>query len=361
MTKERANSASIPSVFYIFNFIKNFPLITIQPFDTTQDGRSVSLVILKNPSGMEAHFITYGAILQRLIVPDAGDYTDVVLGYNDLITYENDTYFLGQLIGRNANRIAHAEVVLDGKKVALSANEGTNQLHGGFEGFGKKIWNVAELDDEVVFSYMSKDGEEGFPGNLLTKMFVKLTDANELVMRLEATTDQETIVNLTRHEYFNLNPNSGKGIAEHTLQINGGGILPKNENNVPTGEVLQIEGTPFDLQKSKALAGSLSKLDGGFDHNYVLEKYSDEVPAAILVAPGGSPKLEVHCTQPGLQFYSAAGIGAVPNKYGAIQGPSPALCLEPQYFPDSPNHPNFPSTVLRPDAVYRHEIRYKFL
>ncbi|MEE3226506.1 MAG: galactose-1-epimerase, partial [Bacteroidota bacterium] len=147
-------------------------MITIKPFDTTQDGHPVLSVKLKNSSGMEAHFITYGAILQRLIVPDAGGFTDVVLGYNDLHSYEEDTFFMGQLVGRSANRIANATVSLDGKKVALSANEGTNHLHGGFEGFGKKIWEVAELEDEVVFSYLSIDGEEGYPGNLETKMFV---------------------------------------------------------------------------------------------------------------------------------------------------------------------------------------------
>ena len=336
-------------------------MITIKPFDTTQDGRPVLSVKLKNSSGMEAHFITYGAILQRLIVPDAGGFTDVVLGYNNLHSYEEDTFFMGQLVGRSANRIANATVSLDGKKVALSANEGTNHLHGGFEGFGKKIWEVAELEDEVVFSYLSKDGEEGYPGNLETKMFVKLTEENALEMRLEATTDKETIVNLTRHEYFNLNPSSGEGIAKHQLLINGEGILPKTEQNVPDGSVKPVENTPFDLRELRFLEQPLAQLEGGFDHNYVLEKYSKEVPAAVLAAPSGTPKMEFYCTQPGIQFYSANGIEKVENKTGTIQGPSPALCLEPQFFPDTPNHPNFPSTVLKPGEQYKHTITYKFL
>ncbi|WP_051621391.1 aldose epimerase family protein [Leeuwenhoekiella sp. MAR_2009_132] len=336
-------------------------MITIQPFDKTQDGRAVLSIQLKNASGMEAHFLSYGAILQKLIVPtNTGSFKDVVLGFEDLKSYEEDTSFIGQLVGRNANRIALGAVAIDGKKVSLSANEGNNQLHGGFESFGKKLWEVENLGDEVVFSYTSIDGEEGFPGNLKTQFFVKLQEDNELVMRFEAKTDKETIVNLTRHEYFNLEAGDSDSIKNHHLKINASHYLPKTPANVPSGELRALANTAFDLQKETHLKEAIAAIEGGYDHNYVLNQNRGQQPAAILMNSDKKLQLHLHCTQPGLQFYSANGMTNFKGKGVSLKGPSVALCLEPQHFPDTPNHENFPTTVLKPNAVYEHQIRYKF-
>ncbi len=309
---------------------------------------------------MEAHFLTYGAILQRLIVPLGSEPTDVVLGYEDLISYENDNYFIGQLVGRNANRIANARVTLDRKTVKLSANEGENQLHGGFESFGKKIWEVTNLRDAVLFTYTSPDGEEGFPGTLETKFYVKLEEDNTLLMRFEATTDKETIVNFTRHEYFNMDAAAGNNIINHRLQIQADQYLPKTDKNVPSGELKAVAGSPFDLREITHLEEAIAAIDGGFDHNFVLNENRGDAPAAVLFSPNGKLKMELYCTQPGIQFYSANGITDFKGKHGKIPGSCSGLCLEPQHFPDTPNHEHFPTTVLKPGEQYGHEIRYTF-
>ncbi|PHR97907.1 MAG: galactose-1-epimerase [Leeuwenhoekiella sp.] len=347
-------------MYFLYLGFKTILLITIQPFSETRDGQAVYSVKLKNKAGMEAHFLTYGAILQRLIVPTGSTKTDVVLGYEDLGSYEEDNYFIGQLVGRNANRIANAEAVLDGKKVQLSANEGKNQLHGGFESFGKKVWSVTDLGDAVLFTYTSPDGDEGFPGNLETKFYVKLEEDNTLAMRYEATTDKETIVNLTRHEYFNMDAASGNGITHHQLQINASAYLPKTPQNVPSGELKAVADSPFDLQKPVELKERIAALEGGFDHNFVLNEDRDDAPAAQLISPDGKLKMELYCTQPGIQFYSANGIADFEGKHGKIAGNCPGLCLEPQHFPDAPNHEHFPTTVLKPSQRYEHDIRYTF-
>ncbi|MFI8378551.1 aldose epimerase family protein [Leeuwenhoekiella sp. NPDC079379] len=336
-------------------------MITIKPFDKTQNGHTVLSIQLKNTAGMEAHFLSYGAILQKLIVPtNNGSLKDVVLGFEDLKSYEEDTAFIGQLVGRNANRIAQATVTLDSKKVQLSANEGTNQLHGGYESFGKKLWEVENLGDEVVFSYTSIDGEEGFPGNLKTEFFVKLQEDNELVMRFEAKTDKETVVNLTRHEYFNLEAENTDSIENHHLKINASQYLPKTEVNVPSGELRSVVNTAFDLQKETYLKDAIAAIEGGYDHNYILNQNRGKQPAAILMSSDKKLQLHLDCTQPGLQFYSANGMANFTGKGVSLKGPSVALCLEPQHFPDTPNHDNFPTTVLKPNDVYEHQITYKF-
>ena len=335
-------------------------MITIQTFSETQDGQAVYSVILKNKSGMEAHFLTYGAILQRLIVPAGSSTKDVVLGYEDFKSYETDSLFIGPLVGRNANRIANAEVTLNGKKVNLSANEGKNQLHGGFESFGKKIWAVTDLGDAVLLTYTSPDGDEGYPGNLEVKFYVKLEENNSLRMRYEASTDKETIVNLTRHEYFNMDAASGNGILDHSLQIEAETYLPKTAKNVPTGELKEVVQTPFDLRKPSHLKEAVGSIDGGFDHNFVLNKDRGDAPAALVIAPDDKLRMQLFCTQPGIQFYSANGISEFKGKHGTITGGCPGLCLEPQHFPDTPNHAHFPTTVLKPGELYAHDIIYKF-
>lgn len=336
-------------------------MITIQPFSQTRDGRSVSKILLKNKAGMEAHFLSYGVILQKLIVPETSEhFRDVVLGFDDLKSYEEDQSFIGQFVGRNANRIANAEITLEGQKVKLTANEGSNQLHGGFESFGKKIWEVENLGDAVVFSYTSVDGEEGFPGTLKTQFFVKLKEDNNLEMRFESKTDKETIVNLTRHEYFNLDEGASDSIKTHQLKINARMYLPKTVLNVPSGVMQPVLDSAFDLQESTVLKERIEEIEGGFDHNYVLAENRNEEPAAILISPNQKLKLEIYCSQPGIQFYSANSMTNFKGKGISIKGPSAALCLEPQHFPDTPNHDNFPTTVLKPASVYRHQINYKF-
>ena len=309
---------------------------------------------------MEAHFLSYGAILQRLIVPAGSSSRDVVLGFEDLESYEKDSSFIGQLVGRNANRIAGAAVTLDGKPVQLTANEGENQLHGGFESFGKKIWAVTDLGDAVLFTYTSADGEEGFPGTLETKFYVKLEEDHTLLMRFEAVTDKETIVNLTRHEYFNLDADSGTGIQDHKLKIAAEEYLPKTAKNVPSGEFASVADTAFDLRDITPLKPAIAAIDGGFDHNFVLDVNRGEAPAAVLIAPEGKLKMQLFCTQPGLQFYSANGMTNFKGKNRLISGNCAGLCLEPQHYPDAPNHDNFPSTVLKPFERYEHDIRYTF-
>ena len=335
-------------------------MISIKPFDNTQDGHVVLQVRLNNSAGMEAHFLSYGAILQRLLVPDkSGNKRDVVLGFEDLKSYEADTSYIGQLVGRNANRIANAQIELDNKKIALTANEGKNQLHGGFESFGKKVWEVTNLGDEVVFSYLSADGEEGFPGELETKFFVKLTNDNTLVMRYEAKTDKETIVNLTRHEYFNLDAGLTDSVLGHQLRINAESYLPINKDNIPTGQVLPVAETPLDLREDKKVSEFINRMQGGFDHNFVLNNHGNK-PAAVLSSSDNNLKMELYCSQPGLQFYSADGMVDFHGKNMNIPGPSAALCLEAQHFPDTPNHDNFPTTILKPNQLYSHHLSYKF-
>lgn len=327
-------------------------------FGTTKEGQSVYRFCLVSKNGLEAHVLNYGGILQKLLIPqEKGNPIDVVLGFNDLLQYEDENPFFGSIIGRNANRIAKSEIFIDGKKIQLTSNEGDTQLHGGISGFGNKTWDFEIEGEKLILNYISPDGEEGYPGNLKVEATFEWQE-NELVFKHKAVTDKKTVVNLTRHEYFNLSEDPN--IAQHQLMINADTYLPKKAGDIPTGELKSVEKTVMDFRKMAVLGDKLEQKEGGFDHNYILNKRTADEPAAVLISPSGTIKLRMFCTQPGLQFFSAADIGEWRGKYGTITAKAPALCLEAQHFPDAPHHTHFPSTILAPGDVYKQEIKYQF-
>jgi len=327
-------------------------------FGTTKDGQEVYRFCLTSKKGMEAHVLNYGATIQKLLIPQKnGEFIDCVLGFNELAQYEAVNPFFGCIVGRNANRIAKSEIFIDGHKIQLTSNEGKAQLHGGVVGFGKKNWDFEVEDEKLILTYISPNGEEGYPGNLQVKVSFEWQE-DTLVFNHQAVTDKKTVVNLTRHEYFNLSED--KNILGHQLMINADEYLPKNECGIPTGELKSMEKTVMDFRKSAVLGDKLAHIEGGFDHNYVLSERNSEEPAAVLISPEGTIKLRLFCTQPGLQFFSAADIGEWRGKYGAIAAKAPALCLEAQHFPDTPHHEHFPSTILAPGEIYEQEIKYQF-
>lgn len=327
-------------------------------FGTTKDGQDVYKFCLTSKNGIEAHILTYGAIIQKILMPKKdGHSVDVVLGFNELWQYEGKNPFFGSIIGRNANRIAHSEIFIDGETILLNPNEGKAQLHGGADGFGRKNWDYEIDGDELILTYISQDGEEGYPGNLQVRASFMWQD-DTLIFNHQAVTDKKTVVNLTRHEYFNLSDEAN--ILNHKLQINADYYLPKTTGHIPTGEIKTVENTVMDLRKLTLLEDKLDKIEDGFDHNYVLNDRPPGTPAAVLISPRGDIKLNLFCTQPGLQFFSAADIGKWEGKYGNISANSPALCLEAQHFPDTPHHKHFPSTILAPGEIYEQEIKYEF-
>lgn len=330
--------------------------ITKTSFGFTASGEEIFKFILENPLGLRVEVLTYGATIQKLYVPnETAGTVDVVLGFDTLQEYEAPHPYLGSFIGRNANRLKK-EVVIEGKKIALSVNEGENQLHGGIKGFDKRVWDAVMKDDSLELSLDSEDGDQGFPGNLKVKITFKLVGLR-LEMQLSATTDQPTIANFTRHDYFNLCSGVKKAVVHHKLQIHGASYTELDGNMITTGHLLPVAGTPYDFTEVKAVGDA----DEGFDLNYALDKTSNKLRLAAQVwAPDSDITLKVHCTQPGLQFFSAKSIMLASGKKGYLALESPGLCLEPQYFPNSPSHSHFPSTILLPSEVYEEQIVYDF-
>lgn len=326
---------------------------------------------LTNPHGLELRVLTYGGTIVSLTVPDRyGRSADVVLGHDSLEDYRNDTSYFGAIIGRFANRIAGARFTVDGKSYRLTANNGPNHLHGGRVGFDRVVWRAAPFrtDDSagVNLSYTSPDGEEGYPGNLDVRVRYSVSEGNELVVDSLATTDQPTPVNLTQHSCFNL---AGAGdILGHLLRINAALMTPVDENQIPTGQLAPVDGGPFDFRTLTAIGHRIANDDEqlergrGYDHNFVLKREGPGlVHAAQLVEPTSGRTLDVYTTEPGLQFYSGNFIdGRVPGKTGRVYGPRSGLCLETQHYPDSPNQPGFPSTLLRPGEEYRSRTVFAF-
>ncbi|OLC98071.1 MAG: galactose-1-epimerase [Acidobacteria bacterium] len=349
--------------------------ITKSSFGKTPDGEPVDLYLLKNKNGVEVAITTYGGAVVSLKVSDRnGKLGDVVLGYDSLEGYENDKAYLGAIVGRYANRIAHAQFILDGKTYTLAKNNGENSLHGGIKGFNKKVWTAKAIpgkyDQSLELSYLSKDGEEGFPGNLKVTVTYMLMDSNKLRIEYSATTDKKTVVNLTNHSYFNLaGPGSGD-ILGHILQIEADKFTPVDSNLIPTGELRDVAGTPFDFRKPTAIGGRIDsddeqiKLGGGYDHNFVLrswEKPSGGTPVARVVERKSGRVLEVWTTLPGMQLYTGNFLdGTTKGKGGIAYTRRSAFCLETQYYPNSPNQPKFPSPVLRPGEHYHAMTLYKF-
>lgn len=321
---------------------------------------------LTNSSGMEADILNYGGTITKLLVPDKnGKMGDVVLGFENFSGYmqKNDPY-IGALVGRYANRIANAKFTLDGKTYKLAPNNFGNSLHGGNVGFDKVIWNVEKIgDSSLKLTYLSKDGEEGYPGNLNAQVVYTLSADNSLKIDYTATADKPTPVNLTNHSYFNLSAGKDSTIVNHVLQLNADKYTPVNDQLIPTGQIADVKGTPMDFTIAKAIGKDIDKVKGGFDHNWILNKNGDGLQqAATVYDPGSGRFMEVFTTQPGIQFYSGNFLnGSLQiTKQGQIYIPHAGLCLETQHYPDSPNQPSFPGTILKPGETYRQTTVYKF-
>jgi len=339
----------------------------------TADGQPVDLYTLTSSHGMEVRAMTYGGIILSLRVPDRnGKLDDVVLGFDKLEPYfENKAYF-GAIIGRYGNRIGGAKFKLNGVEYNLAKNAAPNTLHGGWKGFNKANWQAKSFENSkgvgVVFSYLSKDGEEGYPGNLNTTVTYTLTDKNEIIFDYDATTDKATVLNLTEHSYFNL-AGEGKGdILNHEVMINAGRFTPVDESVIPTGELRSVKGTPLDFTKSTAVGLRINDkyeqliIGHGYDHSFVIDRKNDGLAlAARVYEPSSGRVMEVYTTQPAVQFYTSNYLdGTIVGKNGHAYPKNGALCLETQHFPDSPNHPDFPTTVLQPGQTFRSTTVYKF-
>jgi aldose 1-epimerase len=347
---------------------------TKKSFGKTPDGQPVDLYVLTNKSGAEVSITNYGGAVVSLKVPDRnGKLADVVLGYDNVDGYVADKSYFGALVGRYGNRIGHARFVLDGKSYTLAKNNGDNSLHGGVRGFNKALWAAkilpAKDGQSLELSYLSKDGEEGFPGNLKVTVIYTLADANALKIEYAATTSKKTVVNLTNHAYFNLAGQGSGDVLGHLLTIQADKFTPVDSGLIPTGELRDVAGTPFDFLKSTAIGARIDqddeqlKLGGGYDHNFVLRRaaYVEEAPAARVVEPASGRVMEVWTTEPGIQFYTGNFLdGKAVGKGGAIYPKRSAFCLETQHFPDSPNQPKFPSVVLNPGERYHTVTTYRF-
>ena len=316
---------------------------------------------LKNELGFEVSVTNYGGAITSLKTPDRhGEFGEIVLAYETLDDYARNPRYFGALIGRHANRIARGRFSLNGVEYQLPCNNGPNHLHGGFKGFDKRVWDAQQDGNALHLTYFSKDGEEGYPGNVTATVVYTLLD-NELRTEYRATTDRDTIVNLTNHSYFNLR---GVGtILDHELTLNADHFTPVSEDLIPTGEIKPVAATPMDFRKGKAIGSDLADVAGGYDHNFVLNDWDGSLRlAARLYEPVSGRALEILTTEPGIQFYSGNFLdGSLIGKNGVAYEKYTGLCLEPQHFPDAPNHPNFPSTILRPGEEYRHQTRYRFL
>jgi aldose 1-epimerase len=341
-------------------------------FGKTPDGQNVDLYTLTNKNGMQVAITNFGGIVVRIKVSDRhGKAGDVVLGYDSLDGYVSDKAYFGAIVGRYGNRIAQGKFTLDGATYTLARNNGENSLHGGIKGFNKAVWEAREVaakdGPSVELKYISKDREEGYPGNLSVKVVYTLTDRNELKIDYSATTDKKTVLNLTNHSYFNLNP-GGSDVLQHVMMILAEKFTPVDSGLIPTGEIRSVAGTPFDFRKPTVIGERIDqddeqlKLGKGYDHNFVLDKKGKGVElAARVVEPTTGRVLEVLTDQPGVQFYSGNFLGGtVRGKGGRVYERRSAFCLETQHFPDSPNHPKFPTTELKPGEKYHSTTIYKF-
>lgn len=330
------------------------------------ENKPVTEYTLTNASGMKASIINYGGIVTKLMVPDRnGNMGDVILGFESLDGYlqKNEPYF-GALVGRYANRIANAKFTLDGKTYTLAANDHGNSLHGGTKGFDKVIWTAEKVgDSSLKLTYQSKDGEEGYPGNFTAQVIYTLEQSNALKIDYTATTDKATPVNLTNHCYFNLSAGKDSTILNQQLELNANNYTPVNDKLIPTGRINNVKGTPMDFTVSKNIGRDIDLVKGGFDHNWILNRSGNGLEKAATVYDSASGRfMEVLTTEPGIQFYSGNFLdGTLTNTMnGQKYVKHGALCLETQHYPDSPNQPSFPNTILKPGETYRHTTVYKF-
>ena len=349
--------------------------ITREIFGHLPDGTAIEAVLLRGDNGFEVRVITYGAALLSILAPDrAGRLADVVLGRADLAGYLAVRRFLGATVGRYANRIANGTFGLDGDRFQLPTNDGANALHGGLSGFDRKAWAITAIGEDpmpfVTLSYVSPDGEEGYPGQLKTDITYRISDGPELSVTFSAVTDKPTILNLTNHSFFNLaGVESGGGILDHQVMIAADTYLPVSAAGIPLDAPGKVDATPFDFRSSHRVGARLRDADEqvrirqGYDHNFCLRSGATSEPrfAARVEDPGSGRVLELWTNQPGVQFYSGNFLdGTVTGKYGRVHRQYDALCLEPQVYPNTPNRSDFPSARLDPGQVYRHTALYKF-
>lgn len=350
-------------------------VITPGRFGTTPSGESVTLYTLRNQRGMEASIMTYGGVVTSLAVPDRqGHLDDVVLGYETLADYLTHSPYFGALVGRYGNRIAQGRFLLDEISYQLAINNPPNALHGGNIGFDKVLWQVTKAEvtprgPTLRLSYTSKDGEEGYPGTLSVTAEYTLSEGNALELRYTASTDRTTVVNLTQHSYFNLRGRTNRGdILGHMVTINADRFTPVDAGLIPTGELKSVTGTPFDFRRPTSIGARIDADDeqiaygGGYDHNWVISGAARTLRTdAVVYEPTTGRVLEVRSDQPGLQFYTGNVLdGSITGKGGWRYVARSGFCMEPQHFPDSPNHPSFPSTVLKPGQTYHSTIIYRF-
>jgi aldose 1-epimerase len=353
------------------------PAAELTPFGTLASGQSAQLFTLKNAHGIEVQLTNYGGIITSLKTPDrAGRLSDIVLGYDNLAAYVANSPYFGAIVGRYANRIARGHFTLDGTTYTLAVNNGPNSLHGGLRGFDKVVWKARPFQNQegqgVALDYTSPDGEEGYPGTLHATVTYTLTADNRLIVDYHATTDKATPINLSQHSYWNLAGNASRDILGHVLTINADATTPVDSTLIPTGEIASVDGTPFDFRTPTAIGARIDqrqntqiRYGNGYDHNWVLNRGGAApdalVFAARVVEPTSGRTMEISTTEPGLQFYSGNFLdGTITGKGGAVYKFRYGLALETQHYPDSPNHPNFPSTILRPGQEYRSRTVFKF-
>jgi len=362
--KEKKEEAKSESLF----------AISEMPFGTTEAGESVTLYTFSNNNGMEVSIMNYGGIITHLKVPDKnGVVEDVVLGFDNLADYQKGSPYFGAIVGRYGNRIANGKFTLDGKEYTLVQNNGENHLHGGLVGFDKVVWEAETFENEngagLKLRYLSKDMEEGYPGNLNVLVTYTIKKNNEIQIDYEATTDKTTVVNITQHSYFNLTGNAKRDILDHEVMIKSDNLIPVDAGLIPTGDLMPVEGTPFDFNTLTRVGGRIDddheqiKLGGGYDHCWVLNKSSQDALEWTIKAvdPESGRVLELATTEPGVQFYTGNFLdGSLTGKGGVVYKKRYGLCFEPEHYPDSPNQPNFPSVVLNPGEKYQTTTVWKF-
>jgi len=344
-----------------------------RPFGIMPDGRDIDVYVLRNRTGMRASVMTYGAIVTSLTAPDRhGVLADVVLGFEALENYLGVHPYFGAIIGRYANRIGNATFTLDGQKYSLTENSDGHHLHGGFAGFDKALWLARPLSSrvgpKVELSHVSPDGDQGYPGRLAVAVTYSLTDDNEFRIEYRATTDRPTHVNLTHHSYFNLAGAGSRDILDHVITIDADRFTPVDAGLIPTGEVRDVAGTPMNFRSPVPIGSRIDDCDeqlrfgSGYDHNWILNRAATELSLAARVSePTTGRVMEVLTTEPGVQLYTGNYLdGTLTGKQGTLYGRRCAFCLETQHFPDSPNRPEFPTTVLRPGEVYETTTVYRF-
>ncbi len=339
-----------------------------ESFGKTPDGKQVDLYILTNNSGITAKITNFGGILVSLEVPDRdGNLADITLGFDKLDGYLGEHPYFGAIVGRYANRIGKAEFKLDGKVYKLAANNDENHLHGGIKGFDKVVWRLEDIGVNaegamVKLSYISQDGEEGYPGNLACSVIYTLTEEDKLKISYEAETDKKTVVNLTNHAYYNLAGQGNGDILGHELTINADKYTVVDEGLIPTGENRNVKGTPMDFTTAMTIGSRIAQVEGGYDHNYVLNSGGGTLALAVKVhEPTSGRIMEIHTDQPGVQFYTGNFLdGSITGKAGKVYQKHYGFCLETQHFPDSPNKPNFPSVVLNPGQKYTTQTVHRF-